>query len=403
MADWQNRIVGHEDVDPKTLVPNPANWRTHPKAQRNAMGGALEEIGWVQSVIVNKRSGRIVDGHLRVDLAISEGAESVPVVYVDLSDEEERLALAVIDPIGAMAGRNKELFESLTANLVVDNSALLSLLGRSGGGETDPDEVPAIPVDPVSKRGDVWLLGAHRIMCGDSTNPDDVRKLMNGEKAKLMATDPPYLVDYKADNHPQDYNRGKQAKQTANKEWDDYVDPTSSVEFFAAFLKLGLEYLEPNSAVYQWHADLRRTLVAEAWERAGLLQHQVIQWVKTRPVLTRSHYMWQHEPCLYGWVKGSGPTKKPPSNAKTVWEISTAGEEDGIHPTQKPVEIFLRPLEYHLEIGELCYEPFSGSGTCIIAAEKLQRRCYAMELSPQFVDVAVRRWEEFTGKKAIRA
>lgn len=128
MPDWQNRIVGHEDVDPKTLVPNPANWRTHPKAQRNAMGGSLEEIGWVQSVIVNKRSGRIVDGHLRVDLAISENAPTVPVVYVDLSDDEERLALAVIDPIGAMAGRSEDLFRSLVGDITVDNEALAGLL-----------------------------------------------------------------------------------------------------------------------------------------------------------------------------------------------------------------------------------------------------------------------------------
>jgi len=138
----------------------------------------------------------------------------------------------------------------------------------------------------------------------------------------------------------------------------------------------------------------------KAWEDCGLHLHQTIVWVKPRAVLTRSHYMWMHEPCFYGWVEGQMPKRKPSAGSRTVWEIG--GENDNIHPTQKPLEVFLRRLEYHTEVGEVCYEPFAGSGTQIIAAEKLARRCFAMELEPNYVDVAVYRWQAFSGEKARR-
>ena len=134
----------------------------------------------------------------------------------------------------------------------------------------------------------------------------------------------------------------------------------------------------------------------------GLLAHQEIIWVKARGVLTHSHYLWSHEPCMYGWVQGQPPSKKPPSNERTVWQLDQQGSSMKIHPTQKPVELFMRPIKYHTEVGDMCYEPFLGSGTQIIAAERLARRCYAMEQEPQYVDVAVLRWEAFSGQKAVR-
>ncbi|MDE3016692.1 MAG: site-specific DNA-methyltransferase, partial [Pseudomonadota bacterium] len=170
-------------------------------------------------------------------------------------------------------------------------------------------------------------------------------------------------------------------------------------------LKTALDIaLVENPAIYQWHATKRQALVEQAWIECGLLMHQTIIWVKSRPVLTRCHYMWQHEPCFYGWVKGKVPMK-PPANASTVWQIDSKVEDgaSGIHPTQKPVETVRRPIEYHTKPGDLIYEPFSGSGTAIIAAEMTGRRCYAMEMSPAFVDVAVKRWQNFTGKDAIHA
>jgi len=155
--------------------------------------------------------------------------------------------------------------------------------------------------------------------------------------------------------------------------------------------------------VYTWHASKRQSLLEQAWEQNGLLIHQTIIWSKPRGVLTRSWYLWRHEPCYAGWPKGKMPEKdrRPPTDATTVWEIDQTGTAGIDHPTVKPVEIFARPIEYHTRRGEVVLEPFSGSGTQIVAAEKLGRRCRAMELAPAFVDVALRRWEKATGKQAV--
>ena len=160
--------------------------------------------------------------------------------------------------------------------------------------------------------------------------------------------------------------------------------------------------LKPNSAIYQWHAYRRQALVEQAWRESGLLVHQQIIWAKARGVLTHSHYLWAHEPCFYGWVEGYQPSRKPPASERTIWQLDQQGSSMNIHPTQKPLELFLRPIEYHTEVGDLCYEPFLGSGTQLIAAEKLGRVCYALEREPQYVDVAVKRWESFTGEQAVK-
>jgi DNA modification methylase len=143
--------------------------------------------------------------------------------------------------------------------------------------------------------------------------------------------------------------------------------------------------------------------VEAAWTQVGLLVHQQLIWAKARGVLTHSHYLWAHEPCFYGWVEGAPPAKKPPANEATVWQIDQQGSSMGIHPTQKPLALFERPISYHTEPGDICYEPFAGSGTQLIAAERLGRRCFALELEPRYVDVAVARWEAFSGSVAVRS
>ena len=234
-------------------------------------------------------------------------------------------------------------------------------------------------------------------MCGDSTDPTDVDRLFGSEKAVLLATDPPYLVDYDSgENAATKATRGRTKQR-----WDDFHDAESAVEFYRKFLRVALPHLAPNTPIYQWHATIRQHLVMQAWVDAGIHLHQTIVWVKPRGVLGRTHYMWAHEPCFYGWVEGQQQKRKPPANAKTVWEIDC--ENDRIHLTQKPLEVFTRPLEYHTQIGDVVYEPFSGSGSQIIAAERLSRRCFAMELEPHYVDVAIYRWEAFTGEKASLA
>ena len=279
-------------------------------------------------------------------------------------------------------------------------------------GLVDPDLTPALTEQDVSALGDLWLLGdRHRLLCGDATDPEQVRSLMGGQRAVLMATDPPYLVNYDGGNHPQTWSASDQRCSSAakTKHWDAYSDPAGAVEFYASFLRTAVtEALDERPTIYQFFGMLRIETVLAAWRTNELLAHQILIWHKSRPVLGRSWYMYDYEPCVVGWICGRQPEpeRRPPASARTVWEVaSTAGNEAAIssHPTVKAVELIRRPISYHTKPGELLYEPFSGSGTCIIACEMTGRRCYAAELAPQFVDQTILRWQRFTGKEATLA
>jgi DNA modification methylase len=408
---WANRIVSHGEEAPDKLIAHGSNWRTHTATQRSALTSVLSEVGLVQSVVVNTTTGRLLDGHLRVELAKSQGQPTIPVVYVELSEDEERVILATLDPIGAMATADRERLTELLQGIHNENlGELLEAVARANRlaldfgrtGLTDPDEIPEPPVEPKSKVGDLYVLSDHRLLCGDSTKAEDVRRFMAGERAGLMATDPPYLVDYQGGAHPASAaNKGAPGK---DKHWDQYVDHEHSVAFYVDFLRTAIEWaLSDDAAVYQCFGIMRTEVIWQAWREVGLLPHQVLIWLKTRSVLTYSHFMWNYEPLMYGWREGHMPSAKPPAEAKAVWEIASSIEDgaSGIHPTQKPVELYRRPNLYPTKRGGLIYEPFSGSGTAIIAAEMTGRRCHAIELSPTFVDVAVARWESFTGQAAL--
>lgn len=346
---------------------------------------AARELGWSEMAVVWFDG---TDAQVRA-FALADNRTS------DLGTYDEAALTDLLEEIAAYG--DKDLFDATSYS----EKDLFGFLARRKDGRTDPDAVPEAPAESVTAPADLWVLGNHRLICGDSTDPAVVSELMAGERSALMATDPPYLVDYQGGNHPQSWHNHASNR---DKHWDDYVDPETSSDFFAAFLRAALaEALNEAPAVYQWHASRRYPEIAAAWEANGLLCHQQLIWVKSRAVLGRGHFMWRHEPCVYGWRHGHVPARRPPTNTATVWEVNQQGESDGIHPTQKPVELFRRPIEWHTEATDVVYEPFGGSGTTLIAAEMLGRRCHAVELSPAFVDVICRRFQQFTGTLPVRA
>ena len=394
-------------------VPYGRNPRVALEAAIAKVAGSLTEFGWRQPIVVDEQ-GVILAGHTRLLAAQRLGLEKVPVhVATDLTPQQakayrladNRSAQETSWDMDLLPLELAELFD-LEFDLALtgfEPDELAAFLAEPTEGLTDPDEVPEVPEEPVSQRGDLYLLGKHRLLCGDSTNAEDVQRLMNGKRATLMATDPPYLVDYSGGQHPATEANGGKRGEDPDKHWDTYIDHEHSVAFYIDFLKAALDHaLTDDAAIYQWFGIMRTEVIWQSWREVGLLPHQVLIWKKTRSVLTYSHFMWNFEPMMYGWHEGHMPKMKPPADAKAVWEIGSAIEDgaSGIHPTQKPVETIRRPISYQTKPGGLIYEPFSGSGTALIAAEEMGRVCYAMEQAPQFVDVAVARWEAFTGKKA---
>lgn len=399
---WQNRIVRHGTEQPDQLLTNPRNWRLHPKQQQEALTGLLDRVGWVQDVIVNQRTGHVVDGHLRVGIAISRGEKEIPVVYVDLSEEDEALVLASLDPLAAMAVADEDMLAELLGGIEADGALgemLAELSGNSGPkqGRTHPDVVPNLPDEPTTKRGDLWQLGGHRLLCGDATNDRDVARVLNGERAVMMWTDPPYGVSY--------VGKTKDALTIEN-DVDIGLDDLLESAFRGA-----LQALEPGAPFYisrpagPTGAVFLQKIIAVL---GGY--HEELQWVKDSMVLGHSDYHIQHETIVYGWVPGPGRSGRGKhegsrwygDNAQTsVMEVPRpkASQE---HPTMKPVELIEIHLRNSSPQGGLIYEPFSGSGSTLLACERLGRRCCAIELNPAYVDVAIKRWEDFTGERAVK-
>jgi ParB-like chromosome segregation protein Spo0J len=400
------------------LLPYATNARTHSEQQVAQLASSIVEFGFTVPCLVDER-GVLIAGHGRLAAARKLGLTEVPVIRLaHLSDAQARALRLADNRLPENAAWDEELLAAELARLQED-SYNLELLGfddgeldrlladtENGGGGADADgedDVPELPPVPVSQRGDLWVLGSHRLLCGDSTDAADVLLLMNGERASLFATDPPYLVDYDGNNHPGDDKNG-----TKNKDWSEtygvtWDDAEQGPDLYRGFIKAAIDLaIEPNAAWYCWHASRRQAMLEAVWVELGAFVHQQIIWVKNRAVLTRSFYLWKHEPCLMGWLKGNKPERVSEEYLSSVWTIDTpSGEDRPDHPTPKPLDCFSIPMLQHVGRGGLCYEPFSGSGSQIMAGQATGRRVFAMEISPQYVDVAVRRWQKSTGETAV--
>lgn len=419
---FRSRIVGEGSEAPDQLLANPLNWRVHPKEQVDALEGLLSQVGWVQRVIVNKRTGHVVDGHARVALALRRNEPALPVLYVDLAEDEERLVLAAIDPIGGMAQTDQVQLDSLLAGLLTGDDGLDAFLAglRSAPGEgsrdglTDEDDVPPPGPAPVTQRGDVWCMGEHRLMCGDSTSQADVDRLMAGEKADMVWTDPPYNVAVD----------GK-----AGKILNDDMGDSQFREFLSKVFGCYFQAMRPGAVIYVAHAESERANFTQTFVGGGLKLSQCLIWVKQSATLSRQDFNWQHEPILYGWKEGAGHYFCGDFTRTSVIDddinlgqlkreellllvrqmreaqMTTAVRHDrptksDLHPTMKPVNLVQRMLEWSSRSGELVLDLFGGSGSTLIAAHKIGRRTRMMELDPNFADVIVRRWQAFTGQAA---
>lgn len=377
------------------LIPYARNARTHSDRQVAEIAASIREFGWTNPVLVDGDNG-IIAGHGRVLAARKLGIADVPVIELaGLSEAQKRAYVIADNKLALNAGWDEELlaleFGDL-ASLGFDLSLtgfgedeIGILLNRGNEGLTDPDDVPEVPAQAVSRLGDVWLLGKHRLVCGDSTNAEDVAKALNGVKPHLLVTDPPYGVSYDP-SWRERFGDGDIAKGKVLN--DDRADWREAWALF------------PGDVAYVWHGALHARTVAESLEACGLAIRSQIIWDKTRLVIGRGDYHWQHEPAWYAVRKGSKGHWAGDRKQTTVWQIPHRKSDSG-HGTQKPVECMRRPIENNSSPGQAVYEPFCGSGTTIIAAEMSGRACHAIELDPAYVDVAVKRWQDFTGKETI--
>jgi DNA modification methylase len=389
-----------------SLVPYAANARTHSDAQVAQIAASIAEFGFVNPVLIDA-AGVLVAGHGRVLAAKRLGLASVPAIRLAHLSEAQARALRLADnQIALNSGWDEALLAAELARIREDGfdlellgfdqaalDALLAETGLDGGAGNGADEdapAPEPPVQPVTRPGDLWRLGRHRLLCGDATNALDVQRLLGGTKPLLLVSDPPYGVDY----DPTWRNEaGVSATARIGRVPNDHRADWR--EAWALF---------PGDVAYIWHAGRNARVVAESLETASFGIRSQIIWAKSRLVLGRGDYHWQHEPCFYAVRDGKTGHWQGARDQTTLWSVATAsGDEDAatVHSTQKPVEVMRRPMLNNSEPGQAVYEPFCGSGSTIIAAETTGRVCLAMEISADYCDVALLRWQAFTGEPAI--
>ena len=433
----RDRIKELRRVRAGDLVPNPRNWRTHPKSQRDALSGILAEIGYADALLARELpDGRleIVDGHLRQSL---DDNQEVPVLVLDLTEAEADKLMLTLDPLAAMAEANKDALEKLLAEASTNDEAVQRMMDDLAAeykinievaGLTDPDEIPEPPDEATTQPGDLWILGDHRLLCGDSSKPEDVDRLLAGATIQLVNTDPPYNVKVEprsnnaiaaglssfsylqpADHHHQswtwpDSEKSKPTSRRCGPRTGPWPTTSSREAAFDQMLDAWFgnmaRVLEPGRAVYIWGGYANCANYPPVLKKVGLYFSQAIIWDKEHPVLTRKDFMGTHEWCFIAGEKGQ-PMVLGPNNATDLWHVKKVNPQSMVHLTEKPVELAVRAMQYSSRPGENVLDLFGGSGSTLIAAEQTGRKAFLMELDPPYADVIVERWQKFTGKKAV--
>lgn len=401
------------------------NPRAATKKEAAELKKSLERFGFVEPVVVNsdpKRKNIIIGGHFRVRTAKDLGIKEVPVHYVKISDEkkERELNLRLNKNLGHW---DAKLLVEFDENLLLDVGfeadeldKLFADLKLEDENEKD-DEVPPLATESKTQIGDIWLLGQHRIMCGDATNPEHVQMLMDGRQADVVFTDPPYNVNYKG--------RGQ---KTSNGIANDNMEGSAFGQFLEKVFKNYREAIKTGAGLYVFHSSSSQAQFEYAIEKAGMdIKNQLI-WNKPAAALGWGDYRWKHEPFFYCAIKGQKVQFYGDRKHSTIWDFQKTdaqlfawaqkmkrAEEQGqttvwsmardkvgeyVHPTQKPVELIVHALRNSSKSGDLVLDLFLGSGSTLIAADKTERVCYGLELDPKYLDVVIKRWEDYTGKTA---
>lgn len=379
------------------LIPYARNSRTHNDAQVAQIAASIKEFGWTNPVLLDGENG-IIAGHGRVLAAQKLGESEVPTIELSHMDDNQKRAYIIADnKLALNAGWDNEMLMLEVADLK-DAGYDLGLTGFSADeleelnptvieGLVDEDEAPAVPQEAITKPGDIYKMGKHRLMCGDSTSIEHLERLCDGQDVDMWLTDPPYNVAYE----------GK-TKDSLTIQNDSMGD-----DQFRQFLRdayVAADAVMKSGAVfYIWHADSEGYNFRGAAQDAGWKVRQCLIWKKSSMVMGRQDYHWKHEPCLYGWKEGAGHLWAADRKQTTILEFDKPNR-NGEHPTMKPVALFEYQLLNNTKGGDIVLDSFGGSGTTLIAAEKNGRVARVMELDPKYCDVIVKRWEEFTGKKA---
>ena len=380
------------NVPIEEIKPYPQNPRVNDEAVAKVVT-SIKKFGFIGAIVLNKDKV-IINGHTRVKACKELGMGSVPSVIIEHLTEEQERALRIADNKTAeIAEWNEALLKAelkaledsgiVLEDLGFDESELDELLAEDDAvenGETDPNAAPEVPEVAVSRPGEVYVLGEHRLLCGDSTKAEDVAKVCGEKEADLWLTDPPYNVAYEGSNGLTIQN--------------DSMEDVKFREFLRTAFGHAEKCLKPGGAFYIFHADSEGYNFRGACHDVGLRVRQCLIWKKNALVLGRQDYQWIHEPCLYGWKEGSGHDWYSDRSQTTVMEFNKPKKND-IHPTMKPVEMLVYLVRNSSKRGDTVFEPFGGSGSTIIACEQTGRKCRAIELDPRYCDAIRRRWAEF--------
>ena len=384
--------MNHQTIALTDLSLDPSNVRKHSRKNLDAIKASLRKFGQQKPIVVDAK-GIVLAGNGTLTAAQELGWTEIQIVRTELAGVEAT-AFAIADNRTAeLAEWEEDKLSQVLQSLKVEDADLLAATGydaaevdKMSKAEVTEDEVPEPPAEPITKAGDLWILGEHRVLCGDSTKRENVAILMSGDLAKLVVTDPPYGVDYQG---------GVFSKR-------DKLAGDETADLYGPILKLAYEFSDAKAAVYLWHSDGKAVDVFAALDSAKYVRRITIIWNKNIAQFgaLSAQYKQKHEPCHYLFKKGESPRWFGPTNETTVWDIDR-NQTNEHHPTEKPIGIMGRPIQNSSEVTDIILDFFLGSGTTLIAAEQLGRKCYGMEISPQYCDVIVKRWENLTGKKAV--